>query len=124
MNKKAFQYASLLIIVSLVLAFAIYICNLQLFSSNPRISPLEVTFLEGIFLIIVGVIFFIGSGGLSRATQKTAMLAAAAKVITDDVVGPSEIFKRDAWKPKGYTQFGLTLILTGIILLIIYCISL
>jgi len=35
-------------------------------------------------------------------------------------VGPGEIYRRDAWKPKGMKRFGLTLMLAGIILLAIY----
>jgi hypothetical protein len=42
----------------------------------------------------------------------------------NDVIGPSEIFRRDAWKPKGFLRLGLTLIMTGIILLVIYFASL
>ena len=52
------------------------------------------------------------------------MLAAAASAISKEIIGPSEIFRRDAWKPKGFIRLGLTLIITGIILLVIYFVSL
>jgi len=41
----------------------------------------------------------------------------------EDIVGPSEIYRRDAWKPKGSIRFGLTLIIAGIVLLVIYFVS-
>jgi hypothetical protein len=39
-------------------------------------------------------------------------------------IEPSEIFRRDAWKAKGFTRLGLILIMTGIILLALYFVSL
>jgi len=76
-------------------------------------------------LIILGALFLLGSGGINLASRKAALLAATAEAVSGKkMVGPSEIFRRDAWKPKGYTLFGLTLIIAGIILLLIYFISL
>lgn len=52
------------------------------------------------------------------------MLASAAKAISHkDVIGPSEIFRKDAWKPKGYVRFGLVLMGAGAFLLVIYFLS-
>jgi hypothetical protein len=125
MNKKALRNIILLISASLALAFATYTVDLWLFSSHPRISPGDSSFLEGIIFIILGALFFLGSGGITRGSQKAALLAAAAEAITGtETVGPSEIFERDAWKPKGFIRLGLTLIITGIILLVIYFVSL
>ena len=125
MKKKTLQNIILLITASLVLAYATYYVDLWLFSSYPRLSPRDAAFLEGIAFIFLGALFFLGSGGISRGSQKAALLAAAAEAITGtETVGPSEIFRRDAWKPKGFIRLGLILIITGIILLIIYFVSL
>ena len=124
MNKKALRNIIFLISVSLVLAYATYIVNIWLFSSHPRISPTDASLLEGIIFIIIGALFFLGSGGISRGSQRAAMLAAAASAIGKEVIGSSEIFRRDSWKPKGFIRFGLILILTGIFLLLIYFASL
>ena len=86
--------------------------------------PAEASFLEGVTFIILGALFFLGSGGISQTTRRAAMTAAAATAMGKDVIGPSEIFRRDAWKPKGFTRLGLILILTGIFLLLIYFVSL
>jgi hypothetical protein len=77
--------------------------------------------LEGIFFVLSGLLIFIGSGGISGKSLKAALLASAAKAISDkEVIGPSEIYRRDTWKPKGYTRLGLVLNLTGLFLLIIH----
>jgi hypothetical protein len=124
MNKITLQNIVLLIGVSLVLTCATYLVNIGIFSSNVSISPSDAAFLEGVFFIIIGALLFLGSGGIGRGSQKAAMLVATASAVGKDVMGPSEIYKRDAWKPKGFTRLGLILILTGIFLLIIYFASL
>ena len=88
-------------------------------------SRTDATFVEGIFFIFVGFLVLIGSGGVTRTSQKAAMLASAVKAVSNkDVIGPSEIFRRDAWKPKGYVRLGLVLIAAGAFLLVIYFVSL
>ena len=119
MNKTT-QNIALLTGVSLILVCTTYVFNLLLFSSNPRISPAEASFLEGMIFIASGALLLLGSGGIGTGSRSAAMLAAKAKAFNKDVVGPSEIYKRDAWKPKGFTRTGCILIITGIILLFIY----
>ncbi len=123
MNKEILKVPASLIVVSLILSCAIYIMNVWFLPSTPLakffVRQTDALFIEGLLFLIAGITFFIGSGGLSRASQSAALLASAAKGISDDAIGPSEIFKRDAWKPRGFTRFGLILIMTGIILLII-----
>jgi hypothetical protein len=122
-NKYTLQKVGQLIGASLVLACIIYVFNLWLLSSRPLISPPDASFFEGLIFIITGALFCIGSGGITRTTQSAARLAAVAGALGDDVIGPSEVFRRDAWRPKGFVRFGLVLIFTGIMLLIIYFIS-
>jgi hypothetical protein len=82
-------------------------------------SPLDASFLEGVIFLLAGVLFLIGSGGITQTSGKAALLAATASAMDKDVIGPSEVYRRDAWKPKGHTGLGLTLIMTGITLLVI-----
>jgi len=124
MNKDILRNVTLLIGASLLFAFSTYIFDLWFFSSHPHISPKDAAFIEGMIFIIFGVLFFLGSGGINRASQRAAMLAAAASALGKDIIGPSEIFRREAWKPKGFIRLGLILIMTGIILLVIYFASL
>lgn len=110
---------------SLVLVCITYGLNLWLIPLYSRITPSDAAFLEGVIFIIVGALFFLGSGGLSRTSQQAAMLTATAgAVFGEGAIGPSEIFRRDAWKPRGYAFFGLALIVAGVGLIIIYFISL
>jgi len=111
MNKNALRNVTLLTSASVVLAFATYIANLWLFSSHRHFSPADASFSEGIVLIILGVLFLLGSGGITHGSQKAAILASVADALGKEVIGPSEIFRRDAWKPKGYTRLGLILII-------------
>lgn len=123
MNQKTLKTIALLAVVSTILASVIYVLNVQLFSSNRRITPIDISFLEGMILVALGALFLIGSGGISRSTQRAAAIAATASAYGAETVGPREIFRRDSWKPKGLTRLGLTLIFTGTILLVIYFIS-
>jgi len=82
--------------------------------------PADASFLEGVTFIILGALFLLGSGGISQTTSRAAMTAAAAKAMGKDVIGPSEIYRRDSWKPKGFKRLGLIFVMTGIILILIY----
>jgi hypothetical protein len=110
----------------MALACATYLVNVWLFSSQTSIrlstsmSPLDASLFEGLIFVLFGVLFLIGSGGITQASRKAALLAAAASAMGNDVIGPSEVYRRDAWRPKGYAGFGLILIMTGVILLVIY----
>jgi hypothetical protein len=124
MNRSTLWNIIRLIYVSLGIACATYLFDLWFFSIYPEMLPTEASFLEGLAFIILGTLFLLGSGGISRGSQGAAMLAALASAIGKEVIGPSEIFRRDAWKPKGFMRLGLILILSGIFLLFIYFVSL
>jgi len=104
--------------VSLLVALITYIINLWLFSSN------SVLFLEGLIFILGGILLLLGSGGINRFSQRTAVIAAATEAIYGkEQPKPSEIFRLDAWKPKGFTRLGLILIIAGILMLVFYFLS-
>ena len=87
------------------------------------LGPAAASFFEGILFVLFGALLLIGSGGISQNTMQAAMLASAPGGTGEDIIGPSEIYRRDAWKPKGSIRFGLTLIIAGIVLLVIYFVS-
>jgi hypothetical protein len=124
MNRFSVENVLILLGTSLVMAFAIYLVNFLFFSSNESVSPGDASFMEGLLLVVVGALAYLGSGGISRTSQKAAMLSAAASAAGAEVVGPGEIFRKDAWKPKGFVRLGLISVLTGIFLIIIYFVSL
>lgn len=82
-------------------------------------SPLEILVLDAILLILAGAGFLLGSGGISRNTSSAAKAASVASAFGKETVGPSEMMRRDAWKPKGHIRLGLTLIIAGAFLVIL-----
>jgi hypothetical protein len=111
-------------VISLAVAIIIYLLNIRFLSSNPNTTPGTATFFEGVFATLLGLLLLLGSGGISRNTRSAAMIASAAKGMSSgDTIGPSEIFEKDAWKPKGFTRVGLILAMAGIFLLTIYFVS-
>jgi hypothetical protein len=111
-------------VISLAVAIIIHILNVRFLSSNPDTTPGTATFFEGVFATLFGLLLLFGSGGISRNTRRAAMIASAAKGMSSgDTIRPSEIFERDAWKPKGFTRVGLILVMAGIFLLTIYFVS-
>jgi hypothetical protein len=121
MNTSPIKQIAILACVSLLAGVILYVLDIQFFPSQAYISPTDAAFVEGVLLVLSGLLIFIGSGGIGPASQKAAVLASGAKALSDkDVIGPSEIFRRDAWRPKGHTRLGIVLVFTGIFLLIIY----
>jgi hypothetical protein len=120
MNRSTLWNIIRLICVSLGIACITYLFDLWFFSIYPEMLPAEASFLEGVTFIILGALFLLGSGGISETTRRAATTAAAAKAMGKDVIGPSETYRRDAWKPKGFKRLGLIFVMTGIILILIY----
>jgi len=112
MKKSRLVTALLLTAVSLTATALTCVANFGLFISNPQFSQSEASFLEGIMLMIIGILFILGSGGLNLASKKAVELARA--------LGPSETFRRDRWKPKGFTRLGIVLVMTGIEMLLVF----
>jgi hypothetical protein len=82
-------------------------------------------FIEGMIFLIFGLLLLLGSGGINLWSQKAAILSALAGAMYDeDTVGPSEIFRRDKWKPKGFIRTALILIFAGAFMILIYFLTL
>ena len=116
MNKYSLRNVAFLIVTSLVIAFVAYGVSFWLLHLYP---PSDLSAVEGILFILGGLGFLLGSGGISRNTAKAAILVSAATKRGGETIGPSEIFRKDAWKPKGHIRLGLTLIIAGTILIIL-----
>jgi hypothetical protein len=121
MNRKSLPNLVPLVIVSFIIAFATYAVDLWLFGSIYRsLSPKDASFVEGILFIPCGLLLLLGSGGITPGTERAARLAAAADAISGEAVGPSEVFRGDAWKPEGFVRTGLVLMITGLFLIFMY----
>jgi hypothetical protein len=125
MKKTNLFNLAVLIVTPAMLTVIMYVANLTLFSRNEYVSPADAFFVEGILFIILGTLLLLGSGGINRSSFQAAILGAAADgVYGKGGVGPSELFRRDSWKARGFPRIGFLLILTGLIMLIIYFVSL
>lgn len=109
-----------LILVSFVLVCGVYMMDWWfLFSGRSHLTHGDVLFTEGFVSVMMGVLFLIGSGGLTMSSQKAAMLAATAKAFDDDAIGPGEVYRRDSWKPKGFKRLALVFLITGVALILL-----
>jgi len=121
MKKSILRDVVVLIAASACMVTATFIFNLYLLPQNQLISSHDALFLEGLLFLLFGILFLLGSGGLNLASLKGALLGSAAEAVFDaDTVGPSELYAKDAWRPRGHKRFAVTLMITGVILLLIY----
>jgi hypothetical protein len=124
MNETPLRSVALLISASLAIAILVYAFNFWLFASNSylseRLTPKEASLMEGVISMLLGLLLVIGSGGITLTTRRAAALAAAAGSVSSDTVGPSEVYRRDAWKPQGFVRAGLLLLIAGAMLIVIY----
>lgn len=127
MNRDSIKNIATLTVASCAVALGIYEMTLWFFSNTYLaqkrfLSSTDMVFSEGAILILAGILLLMGSDGISPSSLKAAMLASTAKAIGGDVVGPSEMYRKDAWKPKGHTRFALVLIMAGVFLLLAWSI--
>jgi hypothetical protein len=107
--------------ISALVVIAVYLFDILLLPSNINLSTTDALFIEGIFFLIIGFLLLLGRGGISLTSRKAAILAASAGAISGrDTIGPDEMLRRDAWKPKGFTRIALILILSGVFMIVLY----
>lgn len=86
----------------------------------------DALFLEGLGLLLLGLLLLLGRGGIDLWSIRAAVLGAAADALYgregegQKAPGPSEVLRRDMWKPNGFIRFGLILICSGVILILLY----
>jgi hypothetical protein len=115
LNVAAYSGISLLVLV------AVYFIDVWFLSSYLHLSALDTLSMEGVMFIIFGLLFLIGRGGISRASLGAAILAAKTKALyEEDMPGPNEILRRDAWKAKGFTRTALILVFSGVLMILVY----
>jgi len=111
--------------ISAFIAVAAYLFNVQFLSGSKDLSPTDALFLEGISLFIIGLLLLLGRGGINRWSQRAAILSAlAGAILKGDTVGPSEVLRRDRWKAQGFIRLAFILILAGVLMILIYFLTL
>ena len=107
--------------VSLLVLVAVYLVDLWFLSSYLQLSALETLSMEGVMLIILGLLFLVGTGGINLGSLSAAMISAKAKAIfRGDIAGPDEVLRRDTWKAKGFTRTALILLFSGVLMILVY----
>ena len=125
MNKRALLNVAVIALVSVFIAFSVYSVNVLMLSSNEWVSPTEALFVEGVVSVLVGLGVLLGRGGISSWSKAAAILAAAASALSGtETVGPGEIMRRDVWKARGFLRAGLVLLISGVLMLAAYFLTL
>ncbi len=124
-ERGVYRRLAVFAILSLAIAFAFYGANVLLLPTGAKFTATEALFVEGIVLLLIGLLLLIGRGGLNLSTVKAAILSASAEaVFGTEGVGPAEEMRIDSWKSKGFISAGLVLIMTGLFMLAIYFLTL
>jgi len=123
-NKTLTRLILLLIIEVLVVVLVFSAINFFILSRNSSIRMFDWFLLEGIFCIIVSMLFAIGRGGLDAYTLRSAATVAAADALYDEEHKVSDVFQKDKWKPSGFPKAALVLLIVGVIFLLIYFLTL
>jgi hypothetical protein len=125
MRRRAIANVAALTSVSLLITIAGHCVNVVVVSPYLGVSPMDALFLEGIGSLLVGALLLLGRGGLNYWSVKAAILAAAAAAVTGaETVGPREMLRKDSWKASGFLRLGVVLLLTGVLMLAGYFLTL
>ncbi len=110
--------------IAALITASIYLVDLWLLSGNTLFSPIDAMFFEGILFLLIGLMLLLGRGGITPTSRRAALLSALAEAMFNaDTPSPSEIFRRDEWKPQGFTRLALILIFAGVLMILTYFIT-
>ena len=121
--RKLVRIILLIVEVSVVVSIFAGI-NFYMLPQNAYVKVYDWFFFEGILCMVIGVLFFLGRGGIDRYTSGSAMTRAMADAIYGTEYGVSETFRKDKWKPQGFPKAALVLWASGIIMLLVYLLTL
>lgn len=111
--------------VSTVIVVTVYFVDILLFASSEMLSPTDALFVEGIMALIFGSMLLLGRGGINLSSLRAAILSATVEATSGtEGVGPAEQMRIDAWRSKGFKRAGLVLVMTGLIMLAAYFLTL
>jgi len=81
-------------------------------------------FIEGILCFVLSVLFALGRGGIDAYTPRSATTKALADAIYGKDYEISDTFRKDKWTPEGFPRAALVLLISGIVILLIYFLTL
>jgi hypothetical protein len=109
-------------VLTIVLVFALF--DFFILPTGESIRVYDWFLFEGLFCIILSVLLALGRGGIDAYTLRSAATAAAADAIYGSEYQVSEVFRKDKWKPEGFPKAALVLLIAGIVMLVIYFLTL
>jgi len=125
MPKKMFARLILLLTIEVSVLVSVFAAlNFFVLPHSSYFRAYDWFLFEGALCIIISVLFALGRGGIDAYTLGSAVTSAVADAIYDKEFKVSDVFRRDKWKPQGFPKAALVLLITGIIILIIYFLTL
>ncbi len=123
-NKALARIFFLLIIevCAVVLVFAGI--NLFILPHNAFVTVYDWFFLEGIFCLILSILSALGRGGIDAYTLRSAETVALADAVYGKDYEVSKTFRKAKWRPEGFPRAALVLLIAGIVMLMLYFLTL
>ena len=116
-----------LILLTLCINFYVLPLNAYLRVKMSKLgwTPLDLSLVEGLIFFCSGILFLLGRGGINLYSVSTALRSHIAKFLyEEDTPEPSEVFQTDVWKPIPFVRAGLAFIISGVILVRLYFLTL
>jgi hypothetical protein len=118
-NRAFVRFSILLTEVSvIVLVFAGI--NFFILPHDGYVRIIDWFFFEGVFCVIISLLFALGRGGIDAYTLTSATTKAATDAIYGTEYGVSGTFRKDRWKPQGFPKAALVLLVSGLVMLVVY----
>ena len=124
MAGKAFARMFILLIIEVCIVVLMFMgINLFILPHDVLLTVYDWFFFEGIFCLVLSVLFALGRGGIDAYTLRSARAAALADAVYGKDYEVSETFKKDKWRPEGFPKAALVLLISGIVMIVIYCLT-
>ena len=125
MANKVLARIFLLLIIEVCAVVLVFTgINLFILPHNVSVRVYDWFFFEGIFCLIISVLFALGRGGIDAYTLRSAETAALADAVYGEDYEVSKTFRKDKWRPEGFPKAALVLLIAGIVVLILYFLTL
>ena len=125
MARRALGFIILLYFIEISAAVLVFTAlNFSILPHSIYFRTYDWFFLEGILCFVLSVLFALGRGGIDAYTRRSATIKALADAIYGKDYEISETFRKDKWRPEGFPNAALVLLIAGIALLIIYFLTL
>jgi hypothetical protein len=125
MPNKLFLRIILLLFLEVFVVVAFFsFLNFYVLPTRGSVRVYDWFLFEGVICVIFSVLFALGRGGIDAYTLQSAATAAATDAIYGTKYGVSEAFRKDKWKPQGFPKAALVLLVSGLVMLAAYFLTL